>query len=188
METVGSTLDLPGSEFSASELFRERGLGLLRTTSSLEEQRPKLTVEEVQQLREQVKMLQSRSDSNDEAGKLQHDSDAITDSFLSYPWNVMCWLHFLSLLKQLHTFLFIKVSSFKFWHQPLYATFCFILFIDNTNQLRRRINNLEREKLDLTSNLNEQVWIRKTTCFSSQNIATLLFCQMTIDDWLISVP
>ncbi len=64
METAGSTMDWPGSEISASELFRDRGM--MRTTSSLGDEAPRLTVDEVQQLRAQVKHLQS--DSNHDAG------------------------------------------------------------------------------------------------------------------------
>ena len=45
METAGSTMDWPGSEISASELFRDRGM--MRTTSSLgqEIRQKRLTVE-----------------------------------------------------------------------------------------------------------------------------------------------
>ncbi|XP_072051305.1 coiled-coil domain-containing protein 171-like [Amphiura filiformis] len=94
METAGSTLDWPGSEFSASELFRDRGL--MRTSSSLTDEVPRLTVDEVQQLRAQFKQLQS--DSNHEAG---------TEN-------------------------------------------------DNASLLRQRINKLEKDKLELTTNLNDE--------------------------------
>ena len=65
METGGSTLNLPGSEFSASELFRDHGV--MRTSSSTGDEVQRFTTDEVQQLRAQVRRV--HSDSHQEAGE-----------------------------------------------------------------------------------------------------------------------